>query len=139
MLSSTPKKAKAGSNWWGSPPERMRRVEVEAAGEATYAPSRALMRKRGLVETLRLLAPMTQAVLAAVFAAVVVTLLERFGFWTYLLGGLVWMLRRLPTAEQFARTRLHLGLACAFLCGAKSGFITGQNILLDGGAYPGTM
>ncbi len=31
------------------------------------------------------------------------------------------------------------GLACAFLCGAKSGFITGQNILLDGGAYPGTL
>ena len=31
------------------------------------------------------------------------------------------------------------GLACAFLCGAKSGVITGQNILLDGGAYPGTM
>ena len=31
------------------------------------------------------------------------------------------------------------GLACAFLCGAKSGFITGQNILLDGGAFPGTM
>lgn len=31
------------------------------------------------------------------------------------------------------------GLACAFLCGAKAGFITGQNIVLDGGAYPGTM
>jgi 3-oxoacyl-[acyl-carrier protein] reductase len=31
------------------------------------------------------------------------------------------------------------GLACAFLCGARSGFITGQNILLDGGAFPGTM
>jgi 3-oxoacyl-[acyl-carrier protein] reductase len=31
------------------------------------------------------------------------------------------------------------GLACAFLCGAKSGFITGQNIVLDGGAFPGTM
>ncbi len=31
------------------------------------------------------------------------------------------------------------GQACAFLCGAKSGFITGQNILLDGGAFPGTM
>ena len=31
------------------------------------------------------------------------------------------------------------GQACAFLCGAKAGFITGQNILLDGGAYPGTM
>ena len=91
VLSASPKKSKAGSNWWGSPPERMRRVEVEAAGEATYAPSRALMRKRGLVETLRLLAPMAQAVLVAVFAAAAVTLLERFGVWTYLLGGLVWM------------------------------------------------
>ncbi|OFT57862.1 amino acid adenylation protein [Corynebacterium sp. HMSC05H05] len=91
VLSASPKKSKAGSNWWGSPPERMRRVEVEAAGEATYKPSASLMRKRGVVETLRLLAPMTQAVLAAVFAAGVVTLLERFGFWTYLLGGLVWM------------------------------------------------
>ena len=31
------------------------------------------------------------------------------------------------------------GHACAFLCGAKAGFITGQNILLDGGAFPGTL
>lgn len=31
------------------------------------------------------------------------------------------------------------GAACAFLCAAGSGFMTGQNILLDGGAYPGTM
>ena len=31
------------------------------------------------------------------------------------------------------------GLACAFLCGARAGFITGQNILLDGGAFPGTL
>jgi 3-oxoacyl-[acyl-carrier protein] reductase len=31
------------------------------------------------------------------------------------------------------------GLACAFPCGAKAGFITGQNILIDGGAYPGTL
>ena len=91
VLSASPKKSKAGSNWWGSPPERMRRVEVETSGEATYKPSASLMRKRGLIETLRLLAPMTQAVLAAVFAAGVVTLLEHFGFWTYLLGGLVWM------------------------------------------------
>ncbi|WJY98311.1 Pls/PosA family non-ribosomal peptide synthetase [Corynebacterium fournieri] len=91
VLSASPKKSKAGSNWWGSPPERMRRVEVEAAGEATYKPSTALRRKRGFVETLRLLAPMTQAVIAAVFAAGVVELLQRFGWWTLLLGGLVWM------------------------------------------------
>ncbi len=31
------------------------------------------------------------------------------------------------------------GAACAYLCGQKSGFITGQNLLLDGGAFPGTL
>ena len=30
-----------------------------------------------------------------------------------------------------------LGAACAFLCAANSGFITGQNLQLDGGAYSG--
>lgn len=30
------------------------------------------------------------------------------------------------------------GAACAFLASAKAGFITGQNLLLDGGAFPGT-
>ncbi|MBO1112470.1 SDR family oxidoreductase [Bordetella petrii] len=29
------------------------------------------------------------------------------------------------------------GAACAFLCSAHAGYITGQNILIDGGAYPG--
>lgn len=29
------------------------------------------------------------------------------------------------------------GSACAYLCGAKSGFMTGQNLQLDGGAYWG--
>src|SRR3954447_27070869 len=38
---------------------------------------------------------------------------------------------RLGTAAEF-------GAACAFLCSAHAGYITGQNWLLDGGAYPGT-
>lgn len=29
------------------------------------------------------------------------------------------------------------GAACAFLCSHHAGFITGQNILIDGGGYPG--
>ncbi len=31
-----------------------------------------------------------------------------------------------------------LGRVCAFLCGARAGYITRQNIFLDGGTYPGT-
>ncbi|MGE5150174.1 MAG: SDR family oxidoreductase [Rhodospirillaceae bacterium] len=31
------------------------------------------------------------------------------------------------------------GDMCAFLCGARAGFVTGQNILLDGGQFPGLL
>jgi len=30
------------------------------------------------------------------------------------------------------------GEMCAFLCSARAGYFTGQNVLLDGGLYPGT-
>ena len=40
--------------------------------------------------------------------------------------------QRLGTPEEF-------GAACAFLCSAQAGFITGQNLLADGGGYPGTL
>lgn len=36
--------------------------------------------------------------------------------------------KRLGTAEEF-------GQACAFLCSAHAGYITGQNLILDGGVY----
>ncbi|WP_369056724.1 SDR family oxidoreductase, partial [Burkholderia gladioli] len=39
--------------------------------------------------------------------------------------------RRLGQPDEF-------GAACAFLCSAHAGYITGQNWLIDGGAYPGT-
>jgi 3-oxoacyl-[acyl-carrier protein] reductase len=39
--------------------------------------------------------------------------------------------QRFGTAEEF-------GAFCAFLCSAQAGYLTGQNILLDGGGYPGT-
>lgn len=66
VLSSTPKKTKNGSNWWGSPPERLRRVNNAASDEsaATYRPTIGLKVARGVVETLRLLAPMVSLMLA---------------------------------------------------------------------------
>ena len=41
-----------------------------------------------------------------------------------------------PT-KRFGRPD-EFGATCAFLCSAHAGYITGQNILIDGGAYPGT-
>jgi 3-oxoacyl-[acyl-carrier protein] reductase len=40
--------------------------------------------------------------------------------------------QRFGTPEEF-------GDMCAYLCSAQAGFITGQNVVLDGGAYPGTL
>ncbi|MEH6402945.1 MAG: SDR family oxidoreductase [Sneathiella sp.] len=45
---------------------------------------------------------------------------------------------KLNPAGRFGRPE-EFGAACAFLCSDKAGFITGQNILLDGGAFPGTL
>jgi 3-oxoacyl-[acyl-carrier protein] reductase len=39
--------------------------------------------------------------------------------------------QRFGTPEEF-------GAICAFLCSLQAGYITGQNVLADGGAYPGT-
>ncbi len=39
-------------------------------------------------------------------------------------------------AQRFGDPR-EFGAACAFLCSAQAGYITGQNLLIDGGAFPG--
>jgi 3-oxoacyl-[acyl-carrier protein] reductase len=39
-------------------------------------------------------------------------------------------------ARRFGRPE-EFGAACAYVCGAQSGFMTGQNLQLDGGAYAG--
>ena len=40
-------------------------------------------------------------------------------------------------AQRFGRPD-EFGAACAFLCSVHAGYINGQNLLLDGGNYPGT-
>ena len=39
---------------------------------------------------------------------------------------------RFGTAEEF-------GDLCAYICSQQAGYMTGQNLLLDGGGYPGTL
>ncbi len=44
-----------------------------------------------------------------------------------------------PRSRPSASARAEeFGAICAFLCSVQAGYITGQNLLLDGGAYPGT-
>jgi 3-oxoacyl-[acyl-carrier protein] reductase len=41
-------------------------------------------------------------------------------------------------AKRFGKPA-EFGTACAFLCSAQAGYITGQALLIDGGAYPGVL
>ncbi|MDP3620238.1 MAG: SDR family oxidoreductase [Ramlibacter sp.] len=45
--------------------------------------------------------------------------------------------RRTIPAQRFGNPE-EFGATCAFLCSVHAGYITGQNVLTDGGAYPGT-
>ena len=46
--------------------------------------------------------------------------------------------RRDATPARRFGDPIEFGRACAFLCSVHAGYITGQNILIDGGQYPGT-
>ena len=46
--------------------------------------------------------------------------------------------RRATIPAQRFGTAAEFGAVCAMLCSAQAGYLTGQNILLDGGNYPGT-
>ncbi|MSQ62557.1 MAG: SDR family oxidoreductase [Betaproteobacteria bacterium] len=67
-------------------------------------------------------------------------------------GNFIFNAKKLgKTVEELAKARAEanpakrfgnieeFGAACAFLCSAHAGFITGQNLLMDGGAFPGTL
>jgi 3-oxoacyl-[acyl-carrier protein] reductase len=50
----------------------------------------------------------------------------------------VWEQRRSTNPTQRFGDAAEFGAMCAFLCSAHAGYMTGQNVLMDGGAYPGT-
>jgi 3-oxoacyl-[acyl-carrier protein] reductase len=52
-------------------------------------------------------------------------------------GAVTEEIRTANPAKRFGHPE-EFGATCAFLCSAQAGYITGQNILIDGGAYPGT-
>ncbi len=49
----------------------------------------------------------------------------------------VWAERSRGNPAQRYGDPAELGAACAYLCAAQAGYITGQNLLVDGGGYPG--
>jgi 3-oxoacyl-[acyl-carrier protein] reductase len=51
---------------------------------------------------------------------------------------MVWDARRKSIPAQRFGSPQEFGKVCAFLCSTHASYMTGQNILLDGGAYPGT-
>lgn len=119
VLSSTPKKTQAGSNWWGSPPERMRRVAVSTTNSEsrTYNPGFRVKLARGVLETLRLLAPMTSATLGATFLWLLQILYSAYGLgWAWLLGGIL---------------LLFLGMAALIITAAMKWLCVGKHRVKD--------
>ena len=45
--------------------------------------------------------------------------------------------RKASPAQRYGRPD-EFGAMCAFLCSAQAGYINGQNVLMDGGVFPGT-
>ena len=90
VLSATPRKAKRGSSWLGSPPVRLRRQAAAADAQRTFAPSVALKIMRGIVETCRLIPVMvTFAIGVAVLGALQALVLHLGWGWAALAAGLV--------------------------------------------------
>ena len=50
----------------------------------------------------------------------------------------IWAERARGNPAQRYGDPAELGAACAYLCSAQAGYITGQSLLVDGGGYPGT-
>jgi non-ribosomal peptide synthetase-like protein len=90
VLSSTPKKAKAGSSYLGMPPMKLPRTVETGDESTTFNPPRRLMVARGLVELCRVVPVMASLALAVLVAAGFEALAVGYGFGVALvLGGVL--------------------------------------------------
>ncbi|MBL8317692.1 MAG: SDR family oxidoreductase [Burkholderiaceae bacterium] len=51
----------------------------------------------------------------------------------------VWEARRGVNPTRRFGDSAEFGAMCAFICSVHTGYMTGQNVLMDGGVYPGTL
>jgi non-ribosomal peptide synthetase-like protein len=79
VLSATPKRAKAGSSWLGSPPEPLRRAAPVAHEARTFSPPGRLRVARGVVEVLRLVPVICTVGLGVGVLLALEACLERWG------------------------------------------------------------
>ncbi|WJZ03700.1 Pls/PosA family non-ribosomal peptide synthetase [Corynebacterium freiburgense] len=93
VLSLTPKRSKAKSNWWGSPPERLRRVTIQTTDDSrTYTPQFHMKLKRACVESMRILAPIASANIAVCLLLGLYWISKTYGWGiAYALSGFAFM------------------------------------------------
>ncbi|MEV3870231.1 Pls/PosA family non-ribosomal peptide synthetase [Streptomyces sp. NPDC049906] len=89
VLSATPKKAKKGSSYLGSPPVRLPRATTPADRGRTYEPTPALRCARALVELCRLVPVLCSAACVVLTLAGLSALAAALGPWAAALGGLL--------------------------------------------------
>jgi non-ribosomal peptide synthetase-like protein len=93
VLSSAPRKAKAGSSWLGSPAVRLRRLSAEGDESRTYRPTRALRIARAAWELCRVVPVLVTCAIGVLVLFALALLWESVGpVSTLLLSGIVLML-----------------------------------------------
>ncbi|MDP5227887.1 MULTISPECIES: Pls/PosA family non-ribosomal peptide synthetase [Arthrobacter] len=90
VLSATPRKAKSGTSWLGSPPVRLRRVAQSSDASRTFEPPTRLKVARSLWELCRVVPVLLTAYLAVGVMAALDAVAHWAGYWlAALLGGVV--------------------------------------------------
>ncbi|MFF3452787.1 Pls/PosA family non-ribosomal peptide synthetase [Streptomyces sp. NPDC002730] len=87
VLSSTPKRAKAGSSWLGMPPMKLPRAAEGGDQSRTFAPPKRLKWARATVEICRIVPVMCSVALAVLALAAFELLADRLGLALAVLSG----------------------------------------------------